>query len=314
MRNIRILLLVLGGIFSLISCKHDNIEDLLGPDLNESGLLCPQDGFEIRPANDLPSSLNFTSDVLTETLLLTEPAKWEYGFIGSNGARFSESGFGDEALVNWSGNTSTSFLFKEGDSVQSYYKVPCLDTIFGERIKIDAPKIYDHFLVSDFEGNGIGTPWVNVAGQLDFTDSVSTGAVPQGDSFIRLVGSFQDRGSFLGQAQVKLKNLFGLSVPADSLYLNALVKGSPNSAFEFRILQVSGDVFTVTFPVTWEGWRLVSVRYSDMLEFNPPRVGANTSFINEVRCVVRYADGDTDPDYTIDLDFMSFSIGKPLEL
>lgn len=302
------------SLLVLFACKHDNIEGLLGPDLKQSGLLCPEDDFKINPANELPENIDFLVAPLTEDLLLTEQAQWEYGFIGTNGARFSATGFGDKAEVNWAGNTTTPFLFKAGDTVRSYYKVTCLDTIFDKKIKVLSAKTYDHTLISDFDGQGLGEKWTNVTSQLDNVDTLSIAPVPQKDNFLRLNATFQDRGSFLGQAQTKLKTDLGIAGTAEEVYINALIKGSPNTTFEFRVFQSTTDQYTISRPIDWEGWKLVSIKYSDFGDLIPARLGKIPSTINTVRVVVRYTDGNTQPDYTVDLDFLSFTTGKPLEL
>lgn len=314
MRKGRLILLLTFCVF-LLSCEHDNIENLLGPDLDQSGLLCVPDGFEIKFGRSETKTIDFkTSPAISEEYDLSNKVTWEYGVIGTNGAVYTGNGFGDKLLFNWDGSTRTGFFFKKGDTVKSYFLFNCLDTIWGDKYVIEETKVYEQTLLSDFDGNGILTSWNNASNQLKLVNSVANdSAAAQGEKYLLLIGQDFGLGSYLGQVIAgPSPRDFDLSEPADKVFLNAMVRGSANASVEFRLYEGDGDRYEIVVPVTWKGWKLVSIPYSDFIAFtDKDEDGQTPDDITQFRITVR--SDDPDPEVILNIDYISFTQGKPLQ-
>lgn len=297
-----------------VSCEHDNIEDLLGPDLAESGLLCPSDDFSVVEPDFYPDAINFNTGGIEVNLQLSEPVNWEYSFTGTNGAKFIKTGFGDVIPVNWTGNTSTSTLFKAGDVATLAYKVACKEEQIVKGFNLLEAKMYDHILIDDFEGNGIGSGrWSSFDNAALDLNATVLGA-PQGERYLALNASFSNRASFLGQIGTRWSTPSGVTASTSDLWFNVLVNVPPNATIEFRLAETGGDRYSYFIPEGLSGWQFLSVPYSEFAENLTGDGSRNPSTIEVLRVVIRSTDELEGMDYKANVDFISFTEGGPLEL
>jgi hypothetical protein len=306
--------LILIAMFSLWACKHDNIENLLGPDLKTSGLLCAAPNFSIQDPENGPSNVDFALTNLSFEAQMSEELGWNYGLKGTNGAEYVAKGDGKKIVVNWDGSTDNNIFFNSGDSVRLFYLVNCLDTLwYNKKILLKGKKNLKDFLLADFDGAGAIPNWNNASGDLDSLNLAKTGGAPQKSKFMRLVSKVTKTGSYKGQASIPSKNLdqvLGLSAAPDQLYINALVKGTPNAIVEFRVYEKDGDFYFSQVPVTWVGWRLISLPYSKFTD-SINKFGKDTKQINEFRLALRGTDNNV---VRADLDYITFTQNSPLDL
>lgn len=305
---------ILCAVFSIVACKHDNIENLLGPDLDQSGLLCVPDDFEYtEPAIINDSTINFLISSLDYSVDLNYEVTWEFGVVGSDGSKFKKTGFGDLIPVLWEGKTSNAIPFEKNDTVNVYYLFNCKDTIWASQLTIAEGRDYDAVVVDDFDLGGPVSSWANANGQLaELNISASDSGAAQGNNYLRLIGVDLGLGSYLGQAMASPTVVdFGLTTSAEALYLNSIVRATPNTVLEFRIYENDGDWFSYEQSVDWSGWQAVSIRYD---EFSPKvsSDGPEPNEIKQVRITLRSLDPAS--GNTANIDFITFSQGSPLEL
>lgn len=313
MRLARLILISTVAILGL-SCEHDNIEDLLGPDLDESGLLCPPDDFFVIEPDALPGEINFNTGGISVDIELSGRVNWEYSFTGTNGARFVQTGFGNVIEVNWTGNTSTSTLFKAGDVVTLAYKIACREEQIVQDFDIIEAKVYDHILIDDFEGNGIGSGGWGSFDNATFDLNGSVLGAPQGENYLALTCDFSNRASFLGQIGTRWNTPSGITASTQDLWFNALVNVPPNATIEFRLAESGGDRYSYFIPENISGWQFLSVPYSEFAENLTGDGSKNPTTIEVLRVVIRSTDGLEGLDYQANVDFISFTEGGPLEL
>ena len=304
--------------FLLGSCEHDNIENLLGPDLEGTGLLCPPDDFEIDIESTNTKKVNLATEVYSVEYKMNSKVTWELGVIGSNTAFYSQNGFGTEINATWDGSTTNNIFFKQGDTVRTYVLFNCLDTLWTNKLVIETTKVYDVIMISDFDGQGSVSAWSNASNDLKLINSRASDSLPvaQGDRYLLMLGADIGKGSYLGQVISSPNPInYGLTASPDQLYFNALVRGSKNAQIEFRIYDGAGDTdefYLVLIPVTWDGWQLLSIPYSDFIPGgSKENFDRDTREISHVRVTMR--SDNPEPSVTLNVDFMCFTEGKPLQ-
>ena len=304
----------LSMMIAIVACKHDNIENLLGPDLNKSGLLCVPDDFTYsEPAIINDSSINFLIAKVDYSVELNHEVTWEFGVIGSGGSQYRKTGFGNVMSIFWEGNTSNAIPFENDDTVNIYYLFNCMDTIWASQLTVENGRNYDAVVVDDFDLGGPVSSWANANGQLaELNISASDSGAAQGNNYLRLIGEDLGLGSYLGQAMASPTVIdFGLTTTAEALYLNSIVRATPNTVLEYRIYENDGDWFSYEKTVDWSGWQTVSIRYD---EFSPKvsSDGPEPNEIKQVRITLRSL--DPEKGNVANIDFITFSQGSPLEL
>jgi hypothetical protein len=148
--------------------------------------------------------------------------------------------------------------------------------------KIMAPKKVTGFMIADFE-KGLQTSWtkfIQTGANMDFqvkTDSLA----PEGNKYLNmagtvnwdwLIGLVDFPATAYGTAKV-----FPLNSNPDALYFNCLVYGTSEAnpslvLFQFREDENANGIFDANTEdqydyevrVNWEGWKLVSIKYSEI--------------------------------------------------
>lgn len=305
-----LLYIALGLMVFMASCKHDNIEPTLGPDITSLGIICPDETFEVNSFTNSATTVDFTLSSVTISADFSENVNWELFVVGDNKAKYSESGFGKTINVSWDGGSKNGILFRSGDSASVKLKISCLDTIFGNNIYITQEKSYLYTIVDDFDGNTSITNWSNASGDLIGLNIAATDSgAAQESAYMYMEGVDVGKGSYLGQAMQQPSTLnFGLTTTSDQLYLNAMVRGSSNSIVEFRIYENDGDWYFYQVPITWTGWKVISMNYNDFAT-GSGGLDKVPSDLKQVRITLR--SDNPSPSAVANIDFLNFTEGGP---
>ncbi|NJN78932.1 MAG: hypothetical protein HC803_11910 [Saprospiraceae bacterium] len=136
--------------------------------------------------------------------------------------------------------------------------------------------------------------------------------VPQGSGYYYLEGTDVGKGSYTGMImQTPTTINYGLTSDSNSVYINALVKGTSNAIMEVRILETDNDEYRLKVPVTWTGWKAVNVLYADLIPEIIVGGKREPSKVKQVRIALRsdaIASG-----VVLNVDYLIFTEGKPFQ-
>ncbi len=182
----------------------------------------------------------------------------------------------------WNGSTSVFPMFKAEHCIAKLTITDVADT-FQVAVKIRTVKVNEGFVIADFE-NGFNPLWVKFVqsgANMDFTIKTDSLA-PQGAKYLKMAGTV-NWDWLIGMIDYPAKaygtaNTLSLPTNADQVYFNCLIYGVPGTndskvLFQFRedenadgiINAATDDEYDVEIPVTWTGWKLFSVKYSDLV-------------------------------------------------
>lgn len=320
MRNIRVYILVfLTALIGFSGCKRD-IDEFVGPEVAvATGGFTVFDSLMV--SDDNP---DFSLDTVLFTAKFNERVSWEILIEGSTStAAKTLTGTGDSISVNWEGRSDLVYFFREKEPVTAILSILGIGPVDTLAIEIKKGKVYEGYLINDFEGNGLanGSWWqIFKPNELvEYSDRYSNVLPPQGENSVLLKGIDVGPDGFLGQTgHSGLIDLKALDFPEDldSLYFNCYVQGSRGSRLEIRFLQTVndspvGDEYSYFVNIAWDGWKLISVPYSD---FNKT-AGDGSSPIQKSNAITRTkfvlrTNTNGDPAEVL-IDYPVFTIAKP---
>ena len=273
------LILLIGLTF--LSCRKDEIDLTEGPNFTDvygefsviNTLVASQSNVDYTSGQ----SVYFTAEI-------SIISDWELKITGqSSGAEKIITGTGkvlEASSSTWNGSTTNFPMFQAEICDVALSFNGQTDTLFTT-VTIDAPKTNAGFLLADFETGWVGgwTSFIQSGGNMDFNIKTD-GSAPQLGSHYNmqgivnwdwLVGLVNFNSAAYGTTTLPL------SSNADNLYFNALIYGQPglpNSRVLFQFDEdedeggtfnaVNEDQFGYEILIDWEGWRLISVKYSDL--------------------------------------------------
>lgn len=265
----------------LFSCRKDEKIKIDGPDLydvyGEFAVLSDLNASQVEVDFSNGENIYFECS-------LAKIVDWKISIVGQeSGAEKIIEGTGKELDVSnsiWNGSTTNLPFFKSESCVVSLTFEGEEDTLTTS-LTILAPKVNNGVLVTDFE-SGWNSGWstfIQSGANMDFNIK-NDGSSPQGASYYNmqgkvnwdwLIGLIDFNASSLGSVT------FPLNDNAENLYFNILVygeQGLPNTLMLLRFDEdenldgtfdeQSEDQYTYEFPVDWEGWRLISVKYAEL--------------------------------------------------
>ncbi|MFT6501563.1 MAG: hypothetical protein ACJASQ_001679 [Crocinitomicaceae bacterium] len=295
MKKYGILLLV--GLV-LFSCRKDELEAVDGPNLTDvfgtfevvSTLVTSQPNVDFAAGQ----SVYFTSEIS----IITD---WELKITGqTSGAEKIITGTGkiiDASVSTWDGST-TNFPMFQSETCDVMLTFPGeADTLYST-VTVDQPKTNSGFVIADFESGWVGgwTSFIQSGGNMDFNIKTD-GSAAQLGSYYNMQG-LVDWDWLVGMVNFNAAAYGSTTIPlssnADNLYFNVLIYGQPglpNSRVLFQFDEdddlggsfnaVNEDQFTIEILIDWEGWRKVSVKYSDLIgngagggTHNPDKINA----------------------------------------
>ncbi len=266
---------------ALLSCRKEEIDRIEGPELNDIyGTFSVVEGLTAsQPTVDFAAnqSVHFNC-------VLSKISDWKLTITGqtSGAQKIVESSTKviDASVFTWYGETTNFPIFK-AEVCNVMLTFDGEEDTLTTTVTITQPKVNQGFVLADFETgwNSGWTSFIQSGAQMDFNIKTNSSA-PQGNSYYNMQG--QVNWDWLtGLVNFKASAYGSPTLPltdnADNLYFNALIYGEPgmpNSRVLFQFDEDedmngtftggSEDRFGYEILVTWEGWKLVSVKYSDI--------------------------------------------------
>ncbi len=238
----------------------------------------------------------------------------------------------------WNGSTTNFPTFSAENCTATLTFKDLADTA-RISLKTLSPKKIDAFIIADFEA-GLNSKWttfVQSGTQIDFkvkTDNLA----PEGKKYLNMAGAV-NFDFLIGLIDFPAKAYgtavtFPLAVNPESVYFNCLIYGVPDSTaanrsivlFQFKEDEngngvfngVNEDLYAYEIRVDWEGWRLISVKYSDLtsLENGQPATPKGNGLRNPDKLGLISMLYLADPNNgfaSTKIDLLSFSSNKPIE-
>ena len=280
MKKLSYLFLLLSIIF--ISCEKEGIE---GPNLNDLfGELSIVEVFKV--IND---SASFDNESAYFTAKFSKIVDWKISITGlSSGAEKVILGKSNEITsINslWSGEVTALPFFKEENCSVLLTFPSHTDSVYRS-FNISVAKQYGNgseLVVSDFE-NGFNPNFTNFF-QSTCLKKIETGGAGQSDRYLVQEGTC-DWDWLIGYVDYPASHWFDqgiLNANPDNVYFNMMINGdstlSPtneaNSLFKLEFYedenqdgyydQNTEDRLDHEFNVDWNGWKMVSIKYSDLI-------------------------------------------------
>jgi hypothetical protein len=272
-------LIVLGITFS--ACRKD-APKFDGPSLEELN-----GGFSILdPFYVSRDSVDFSSgETVYFTCGMSKTSNWKIKITGQTSGAVKEiTGTSKTIALNdaiWSGSTSQLPMFRNEICAIQLTFIGESDTIV-DQVKITGVKSNSGYVIADFE-NGLNSGWTSFIQQganMDFQIKTDNFA-PQGDDYLNMAGTV-NWDWLIGLINFKASAdgfvTFPLNPNGNNLYFNAMVYGEPgllNSIVLFQFQEdengdgtftaSSDDQYDVEIKVDWVGWKLISIKYSDLV-------------------------------------------------
>ena len=314
-------------LLSLFSCRKDEINQIDGPNLFDiygdfsivSGLTVSQPNVDFSAGENVFFSCE-----------LTKIVDWEIKITGqTSGAKKIISGTSkilNQENSTWLGSTTNLPMFKaELCDVMLTFSGES-DTLYTT-ITVDQQKTNSGFVVADFE-TGWNSGWstfIQSGGNMDFSIKADSNS-PEKDNYYNVQGTVNWDwliGLVDFNASAYGASVLPLTDNGDNLYFNALVYGEaglPNTLGLFRFdeddnndgsfNELTEDQFTYEFPVDWVGWKLISIKYTDLVGngnggnvYNPNKIN-KVSFLHLANPSSGFAKSG--------LDYLIFTENEPL--
>jgi hypothetical protein len=231
-------------------------------------------------------SVNFTTgEKVVFTASFNKVVDWKITIKGST-SKGVKMISGTSKTINasnatWNGSI-TDFPMFSAENCEAKLTIKDVVDTFVIAEKIVGTKKLDGFIIADFE-NGLNSKWTKFAqtgANMDF--QVKTDALaPEGKKYLNMAGTVNWDyliGLIDFPASAYANNVtFPLNPNPDAVYFNCLIYGIPNTnpsivLFQFKedengdgvFTPASDDEYDLEIKVDWEGWKLISVKYSDI--------------------------------------------------
>ena len=282
-------ILTIFSIILFLGCTKDEVE---GPLINDI-----YGFFEItQPLNISNKNPDFSiNEVVKFQMGFNKNIDWKISITGLvSGSNKVISGFSnslDSNLNIWNGTTSQFPFFEQEYCAIELTFLNESDTL-RDTIEIMAPQLYtDGFIVADFE-NGFPTDAFNKPqGGNTLATFVIADDVPLLGNYYFQMGGMINYDWALGKIEFKLDYSSNqISSSPDDFYLNlgifsdtvdlhtgqfvnVLISESdepfdPDNNSVANIFDSNEEVYKLKLYIDWEGWKLISIRYSDFVATN----------------------------------------------
>ncbi|MFT5819248.1 MAG: hypothetical protein ACI8ZM_000471 [Crocinitomix sp.] len=224
-------------------------------------------------------------EMVTFSAALSKTSAWQLRIIGEDsGAEkivLGNSKIIDVSSYTWNGSTTNLPTFKT-EMCQVQLSFPGQEDTLFDAVEITAPKTNAGFVVADFD-SGFNPGWTSfIQSGLDMDFQIkSDGGSAEGDAYYNMAGTV-DWDYLIGlvnfNADAYGADHFPLNSNPDNVYFNVMVYGEPglqNSIVLFQFEEdengdatfdgASEDMYSVEVLVNWEGWQLLSFKYSDIV-------------------------------------------------
>ena len=333
MKTLKIIIPALAFFF--LSCEKEGIE---GPNLNDLyGDLTIVQGLEA-----IGDSTDFSNnESLFFTASFSKIVDWNISIVGQNsGSTKTISGKSNsinEENSSWNGGVTTLPFFQvENCSVVLSFSNHN-DSIF-KTLNIVSSKTYGNgqeVLISDFEG-GFNPNFTSFF-QTTCSKSIETGGAGQKERYLAQEGTC-DWDWLIGYIDYPSSHWLQqetLSADPDNVFFNMMIFGdstlSPtneaNSLFKLEFYEDENqddyynpnneDRLDYEFNVDWNGWKMISIRYSDLiLATDPNGGGTGGNAIREPNKIIKIRTlllaNPTSGFAKADVDYIIWSEGSPI--
>lgn len=331
----RITLFILCISILAISCRKDTSK-FDGPNVSEIysdfALL---ENFKVSK-----DSVNFSnSESVNFSATFNKIVDWEIRIVG-NTSKATKIISGESKTISvsnasWNGSTSIFPMFGK-ESCKATLHIKDISDTFDVNVKIVGTKATPGFIIADFEAglNAAWTKFIQSGANMDFkvkTDSLA----PQGKNYLNMAGTV-NWDYLIGLIDFPAtaygsSTTFPLSTNPEDVYFNCLIYGVPNTnqslvLFQFKedenadgtINANNEDEYDYQITVDWTGWKLVSIKYSDIVTLsngspttpkgnglhNPDKIG---------KISMLHLANPNDGFASTKIDFIMFTNSKPLE-
>jgi len=321
----------------IFSCKRENM-DFEGPNLQDLngtfGFLKPFTADK----NLVDFSKNETVNFYAE---FTKICEWEIIIRGkTSGATKIISGKSrnlSDPQIQWNGTTTLFPTFK-AEGCLATLKIKDVQDTFNLNIGVTGTRKPTGFTIANFE-TGMNSKWTNFiqsGASMDFKIKSDKFAV-EGNSYYNMAGTviwdwLVGLVNFPGIAYSASTN-FNVTSISDDLYFNCLIYGAGSNVNTSRVLfqfkeddngngsfsQTNDDQFDKEIIVDWEGWKLVSFKYSSLqhLVNGSPATnnGNNKHNSNKINTIsMLHLANPSNGFASTKVDCMMFTEKSPLEL
>ncbi len=184
----------------------------------------------------------------------------------------------------WDGSVSDFPMFK-AENCTAVLTIKDVTDTFTLNEKILSRKSLGGFIVADFEtGEKPGwTKFIQSGANMDFRIKTDN-AAPEGNSYLNMAGTVNWDwliGLYDFKAIAYGGPVFTLNPNPEALYFNCLIWGEPNTNQSIVLFQImededangsfnasNEDQYDLEVKVDWVGWKLVSVKYSDLVSLS----------------------------------------------
>lgn len=267
--------------------------------------------------NSTSDSVDFDNEfIVSFKAKFSHEVSWELVVIGdSSKAKYKFSGLSNELNefnAPWDG-ASTGVFFRSGETATATLEFIGSDQVLTTSVFIKQSKVYRNetsngitlTILDDFEGNTYtgNASSTHFDGNDDSNEFfVSSTNAAQGEHSMHLGGVDASGNAYIGGVFTNpLNGLDGVIIEEDpkDVYVNLFIfgTGNPNSSVQLRALEIDDkttydafiqnggfdyeyahDTWEYTIEVNWEGWKLVSIKYADMIESwtNSPAINNHT--------------------------------------
>jgi hypothetical protein len=272
-------------------CPSDNF-DFASNDLKIDVISKVSGNFVFSPAASVCSTVNLDGEGLHIHAKLSETVKWELEIKLEDGSvsklYANES---DTISIYWYGNGDKKALFTAGKA-EVTFRILCVDDITSSITLLNDPTFRNlhtsyGILIRDWDNNGtfpvatLGSPdfpWAGPDG-FSWTDPLTfeltydnSDPSPMGGYSLSLFSSQASTNWYHGATGLDKETNFSdrieelPTLDAEELYFNFYAKGNQdygNTSMEFVYEDNNSTKYIWTSHVNWEGWRLISVKFSD---------------------------------------------------
>lgn len=241
----------------------------------------------LQPFNVSSDSIDFSNgETAVFTALFNKPVNWTLEISGQTSkAKKVITGLSkriDASNATWDGSTTAFPMFKQEACVVQLLIDGVTDT-FQLQTFIKSPKVNEGLVIADYEGgfNSAWTRFVQSGANMDFNIK-SDSLCPQGAKYLNMAGTVA-WDWLIGLIDYPATaygggNTLPLSTNPNNVYFNCLIYGVPNTNESLVLFQFkedengdgvynsnTDDQYDFQITVNWAGWKLVSIRYNDLV-------------------------------------------------
>lgn len=265
-------------------------------------------------SKDTVNTINFSNDSIYFAAKFSESVSWTVTVKGlTSGASKTLNGLSDSVSYTnavWNGNSDGTRFFIKGESAVATLSFLGSAISLSDTFTIFQVKKYNgivvngviYHLIDDFDGTSLA-PLASVTPDLkDLNVSFAADSfhVVNGKYSFRFRGNDANWNSYLGAIATKnlydYTNAFVNTTDPDKLFFNLYIygTGTPQTSVALELMEnehnysasnpfdfSKTDAYICHVPVSWIGWKLVSVPYSQFKKAPDPLSGGNGNGIME---------------------------------